>query len=82
MNITESKVFTDEREVGGIEPRELLPCPFCGGEAKIITTSPSHYTSVVCRECLAKTAIFMNQSRARAAWNRRRYNGENISRGL
>ena len=23
MNITESKAFTDEREAGGIEPREL-----------------------------------------------------------
>ena len=71
MNITESKAFTDEREVGGIEVRGLLPCPFCGGEAKIITSSPSNYTSVVCRQCLAKTAIFMDQRRARSAWNRR-----------
>lgn len=36
MKLTESELFLDEREASGIEARDLLPCPFCGGSAHFI----------------------------------------------
>ena len=50
----------------------LLPCPFCGGEARARVTNDNAY-EVVCRtiECSARTDYFSSEERACAAWNRR-----------
>ena len=46
---------------------ELLPCPFCGGEADL------HHDAMIHVECLGCTAsaYAFDQSAAIAAWNRR-----------
>lgn len=56
---------------------ELLPCPFCGGEAKLYsvgTGSPhyGHYHQVVCQGCLtASGAYWSGEQSAIDAWNTR-----------
>lgn len=63
---------------------DLLPCPFCGGKAKIITGVSRHYApshpqaNIECTDCMISTAIFTdtdndgrNIERAVEAWNRR-----------
>ena len=49
---------------------ELLPCPFCGGQA-----GETHYQLgwfVACKhECSASTKVTNNRAQAIAAWNRR-----------
>ena len=79
MNVIESKVVTDEREVGGIEARELLPCPFCGGEALFegLVARKGFEASVVCSGCLAYMPTITYDTEQEAedaaikAWNRR-----------
>lgn len=48
---------------------ELLPCPFCGGEARIITAAGESW--VLCDECKATTEAHTSRQIAIAAWNRR-----------
>ena len=60
---------------------ELLPCPFCGGEARVIDDVPSHDRSpwfgIGCASpyCIAFTGygvqLFDTKAEAIAAWNRR-----------
>ena len=54
---------------------KLKPCPFCGGEAKILNVD-DRYT-VKCRSCFCGTGIYKDSGRASEAWNRR---AENESR--
>ena len=56
----------------------LRECPFCGGEAEIITELYGEYSPVMdknyivqCVMCLAMTASRISEDAARAAWNRR-----------
>lgn len=51
-------------------PAELLPCPFCGGQASF---TPTCYIDVVqCRVCGAQGMATMGQHEAAiVAWNRR-----------
>lgn len=51
----------------------LLPCPFCGGEAKLVrNSSGSYFVRCADRQCAAKTRLFHeNENGARASWNRR-----------
>lgn len=56
--------------------KELLPCPFCGGKAKLWTTENSFdsngwYSEVTCQHCNARTTG--NEDEAIEAWNRRNY---------
>lgn len=47
---------------------ELLPCPFCGGKAKVMQ---SHNPYVICENCHVSTPMFSWKQDAVAAWNRR-----------
>ena len=54
--------------------KELLPCPFCGGKAKLWTTENSFdsngwYSEVSCQHCNARTTG--NEDKAINAWNKR-----------
>jgi Lar family restriction alleviation protein len=55
------------------EQNELKPCPFCGGEAKLITGFPPMDDSnfVDCPTCRASSLIFDSAESAVANWNRR-----------
>lgn len=58
---------------------DLLPCPFCGGEAKYYSRDNNgggfgqnptdHWIS--CEQCYASMGLFDNRKEAIAAWNRR-----------
>lgn len=49
--------------------KELLPCPFCGGEAEI---HPAHYGCFVeCNDCDAATRVERLESDAIKRWNTR-----------
>lgn len=54
---------------------ELKPCPFCGGEAKIVTYrneySRINPTLVGCSVCKTQTALYDKRKEAIKAWNRR-----------
>ncbi len=55
---------------------KLLPCPFCGGKAKLWTTKDSFdsngwYSEVTCQHCNART--IGNEDEAINAWNARSY---------
>ena len=46
----------------------LLPCPFCGGNASIPESYPYHHL-VFCTSCGCKTDICDTEAEAIAAWN-------------
>lgn len=50
--------------------KELLPCPFCGGEADI-EGSEHHY--IYCKNCFADTRTYGSKAEAIKAWNTRNY---------
>jgi Lar family restriction alleviation protein len=49
---------------------ELLPCPFCLGEAKTLGASTAHYW-VKCQGCGAEGPVRKSEFAAGADWNRR-----------
>ena len=49
---------------------ELLPCPFCGGEAEFRSGS-STTPYIRCRECGGRTKSSHDKVKLIAAWNRR-----------
>ena len=58
------------------EPDALLPCPFCGGPARLIHDTESDYRAfhsyqVECDQCDADSAGSADRDKAIAAWNRR-----------
>lgn len=51
---------------------ELLPCPFCGGEAEAKKTDMSYdFTLIKCQECDAQSDERIDLEDAAEAWNRR-----------
>lgn len=66
-----------------MENEEMLPCPFCGGEAEIFqwyikgTANRMHY-NVRCRDCgcVRKHKEYKTRRKAIMAWNRRRKNAK------
>lgn len=59
------------------EPKEFLPCPFCGGEnIKICNEEDVRSPGVIwhyceCQDCKALTAAHLRTKAAADAWNRR-----------
>ena len=47
----------------------VLPCPFCGSEAKIINLVGVHF--VYCEECSASKRLSNSERRAVESWNTR-----------
>lgn len=67
-----------------MEDLKLKPCPFCGGEAKLIKRSrkTGFYTVggtyyIHCKECLISTHPRKNAYNVVESWNRRAENGRN-----
>ena len=64
-----------------LEPGELLPCPFCGGEAEILEFDEPDFdeehenfggSCVVCKKCQANTAVvFGYKETLHSSWNER-----------
>lgn len=54
------------------EKTTLLPCPFCGGEAELYCTIPTHdsFWYCVCRDCGGSTR-YGSEAGAISAWNTR-----------
>ena len=57
-------------------PDKLKPCPFCGGEAKLVYTSGNEPRPMVtCNDCEAvmhsKVIVKQTGSEVIAAWNKR-----------
>ena len=53
------------------EEKKPLPCPFCGGEAEVVTPSISQVAYVRCKECRVLSMLCNTKAEAIAAWNRR-----------
>lgn len=55
----------------------LLPCPFCGGAAKVtsvsreILTAANHDYWVLCDECYASSGVHLTAHEAAGEWNTR-----------
>lgn len=60
---------------------KLLPCPFCGGEAKFLHIFENPEKCMVsCRDCDGVIdAVFADEEKAIAAWNRRASNDINVA---
>lgn len=53
---------------------ELKPCPFCGGEAKILSIKEEcegEFYWIACKECGALIPVYYLEKNAVDAWNRR-----------
>lgn len=56
---------------------DLKPCPFCGGEARLLDARPNHPAFVYCIDCdvstsgMARRPLRRDNAEAIAAWNRR-----------
>lgn len=50
---------------------EIKPCPFCGGEAEILSPQSSRFSHVRCSDCNNRGAKFVNEDLAIKHWNLR-----------
>lgn len=61
--------------------KELLPCPFCGGEARHYAPGPTDH-HIECRSCSADVSGYMEEAVAAEAWNTRTASGDDFSRAV
>ena len=53
---------------------ELLPCPFCGGEAEVLTAESmngGYLFGAMCNDCLSRGDVYDTEAEAVEAWNTR-----------
>lgn len=58
----------------GSSKSELLPCPFCGGEAEILTAESmngGYLFGIMCNDCRSRGDVYDTEAEAVAAWNTR-----------
>lgn len=48
---------------------DLLPCPFCGGKAEVMTSAG--ISTVCCGGCQTMIGMYPSDQKAREAWNTR-----------
>ena len=51
---------------------DLLPCPFCGGEANTVLKGSDDW-HIECHDCASRSGIYGIRESAIAAWNTRTY---------
>ena len=56
------------------EEREIAPCPFCGGPARVLDECDCY--SVMCDGCDAEGPLRKTEIGAVSAWNKRHKEGE------
>src|SRR5262245_28991913 len=61
----------ERRGEGEMKMSELLPCPFCGGKARVIYFSESYFVQCTNGTCEGSTKHNRKEDRAIAIWNRR-----------
>ncbi|MBR1602554.1 MAG: Lar family restriction alleviation protein [Synergistaceae bacterium] len=50
---------------------KLKPCPFCGGESKVIGSDKYSDYCATCSKCWTTSNYFDSREKAAEAWNRR-----------
>lgn len=51
---------------------DLLPCPFCGGEAEMLTAESmngGYLFGIMCNDCRSRGDVYDTEAEAIAAWN-------------
>ena len=53
---------------------DLKPCPFCGGEAEMLTAESmngGYLFGIMCNDCCSRGDVYDTEAEAIAAWNSR-----------
>ena len=65
-------IYKDAVEIIAPQTRkDLKPCPFCGGEARVETVYEGYSYAVECTNCMVRMEGADTEAQAIACWNRR-----------